>query len=53
MDIYKLLTKVDSEDCGTIGFDDVTTSFLMVLRAFSMRKTFERNVDKLLIFSNV
>lgn len=41
---------VESEN---IGFDADTTSFLQLLRFFSMKKSFELTVNKLIIYSDV
>lgn len=52
--IFKvLLGKSEAEECVQIGFDDQTTSFLMLIRQFSMKKTFEMNVGNFVIYSNV
>lgn len=51
--IFKLLSKIESEECTRMGFDDQTTSFLMLLRQFSMKKTFSLNVEKFIVYSNV
>lgn len=52
--IFKaLLGKSEAEECVQIGFDDQTTSFLMLIRQFSMKKSFEMNVGNFVIYSNV
>lgn len=43
----------EADACSKLGFDGDTTVFLMLLRALAMKKSFELNVDKMIVYSNV
>lgn len=51
--IAKLLIRSDAEACTDFGFDNQTTSFIMLLRKFSMKKSFGLNVAKFIVYSEV
>lgn len=51
--IFSLLNKPDAEYCARLGFDEISTSFIMLLRQFSMKKTFALNIEKFIVYSNV
>lgn len=53
MKILTLLNMQDAEICTNMGFDGVTTAILMLLRALSRKRTFELNVNTLIVYSNV
>lgn len=53
MRILNCLIKTDAEECTSMGFDTDTTSFLMLLRALSMKKVFGLNAEKMIEYSNV
>lgn len=50
-EIYKLLSPKEIEDC--LNYDELTSSFLILLKALGARKNFTKLIQKLIIFSDV
>ncbi|XP_055309647.1 uncharacterized protein LOC129573285 [Sitodiplosis mosellana] len=50
--LLSLLNKKEAEECADFGFDGMMTSFFILLRALSMKKSFATNVDKLIVYSD-
>lgn len=46
-----MLNAADAMECADLDFDSHTTSFLMLLRALSMKKGFLANVEKFIVYS--